>query len=100
ERTLHLQQRRPVGLVEDPAADRQQAFEAATQQLLASESEPLAESAVDTPDRPVGRGVEQPAGGLLEQDFALGRIVHLRSGLPGIPPWPRRSGSVRSGAGS
>jgi hypothetical protein len=78
ERALHLQQRHPVRLVEDAAADRQQGVQALTDEIVANPAQPGAERPVDVQDGPVGLRQQQPTSSVLVERIAAGGVVHLR----------------------
>jgi hypothetical protein len=64
DRALHLQQRRPVRLMEDAAADGEQILKSAlADQLFGGIAEPLAEEAVDPAEGTIGARLQQAAGG-------------------------------------
>src|SRR5690606_10328310 len=97
---LHLEQRRPMRLVKEPAPHREQRREATPQQLRFGEPEPIADRCIRSQDRAIVRGREQTTRGAfvglreVVRDVAT-ELTHVDTNSR--MAWMMASGALRGG---
>ena len=97
-KALHPQERREMGVVEDPAADAQKVLEAlVADEVLPVHADPGEEGLVGSDDGAVRQGREVAAGGALVeflQAFRSAPLVHAHSATPWPEAGSRRKASM------